>query len=74
MEGFDWVSSLVRRPGIDIQKLTAGGEEVVIIKGRKMVVLSRRGEADFSRVPPGRVGKLLERIRSEDPRVEETTI
>jgi hypothetical protein len=76
VKNFDWLESLVQKPGIDIQRLTTSWQEVVIINNRKKVIVLRRRakEAEFSRVPSRKADKVLGRIRARNPQVEGTTI
>jgi hypothetical protein len=76
VKNFDWLESLVQKPGINIQRLTTSWQEVVTINNRKKVIVLRRRakEVEFSRVPPRKANGVLARIRSANPKIEGTTI
>ncbi|MFP3880650.1 MAG: hypothetical protein ACLFVA_06825 [Dehalococcoidia bacterium] len=76
MGNFGWVDSLVREPGVNIQRLTTRGQVVVVITSRKyMAVFQRaRERKGFSRVSKRKQDEFLRKIKDRGPKTETLSI
>jgi len=76
MGNFGWVDSLVREPGVNIQRLTTRGQVVIVISRRRyMAVFHRaRERKGFSRVSRRKQEEFLRKIKDRGPKTETLTI